>query len=81
MSDIPREPSEYRPDPGGHFRRKKQEREIPGPAIRECIENGKQVGDGFGEKVRLRAEWGGVAYFVVVNPSEGYAVTCGHDGS
>jgi hypothetical protein len=79
--DFPRDPSEYRPDPSGHFRRKRKERKVPGPAIRECIENGEpEIRDGH-DGFRLVATWSGVCYWVVIRPEKGLVVSCGTCGN
>jgi len=76
-NSVSRSPSDYRPDQNGHFRRRKSERDVPGPAIRECIENGDVVSDDGHDGIKLRAEWAGVQYWVALNPEEGVAVSCG----
>lgn len=75
IPDFSRKPDDYRPDPGGHFRGKKRERDFPPTAIRRCIESG-EVTDWDGSKLRLTAEYIGWTFHVVVRPKDGIAVTC-----
>lgn len=80
--NFPREPSAYRPDPGGHLRRKRSERDVPWDAIGECIRNGVVVesNEKHDEGIRLRAKYGAISYWVVVVPEKGIVKTCGITG-
>lgn len=78
MADFPRKPEAYRP--GNHFGQRKKDRNVPGEAIRKCIEEGEPTGDGHGSNIKLRAEWGAVTYWVVLNPETGHAISCGYEG-
>lgn len=78
---FPRDPSEYRPEPNGHFHRKRKERSVPGPAIRECIENGEVVEEQNPGVYKLRAKWAGVHYWLVLDTNRDVAVSCGPCGN
>lgn len=81
MSDFPRDPSYYHPD--NHFLYQKRERNVPGPAIRECIENGDVSGEkrGNGDSgMRLEAEYNGAHFWVAILPSEKEVKSCGRLG-
>lgn len=75
--DISRDPSDYRPDPSGHFRRRLRERDIPPTAIRRCIESGEVEVQSEGNKARVAfsQSYLGIPYTVVVNPNRGFAIT------
>lgn len=78
MSDFPRDSSFYHAT--SHFLYQKNERNIPGGAIRECIENGDVSGEkrGNGDAgFRLEAEFGGAHYWVAILPSEKEVKSCG----
>jgi hypothetical protein len=80
-SALSRDPNDYRPDPNGHFRRRKSERDVPGEAIRACIEDGDIVERrNGGQRIKLRSEWCNGSYYVVVDTSEKLAITCGVSG-
>ncbi|WP_135830651.1 hypothetical protein [Halorussus halobius] len=79
-SDVPREPSAYRPT--NHFRDRFRDatdsppRHLDGEIVRECITRG-EVARRDASTVGFRREFSGVAYVIVVNPESGTCVT-GH---
>jgi len=80
MPEISRNPQDYRPDPGGHFHRRKREREIPGAVIRRCIESGRAT-RGDNGYVELYAEYLQQPWVLVVDPRRNYVVTGYREGN
>jgi hypothetical protein len=74
MDSLSRDPSDYRPDPDGHFRRRLDERDIPPVVIQKAIEGGDVVEQDNGH-VKLTTTYLGYDFAVVVNPERGYAIT------
>lgn len=72
--DISRSPSDYRPDPEGHFRRRKQERDIPPVVIQKAIEGGDAEQQDNGH-VKLTTQYLGYEFAVVVEPRKNYVIT------
>jgi hypothetical protein len=63
--NINRDPSEY--EPTNRFGQEKKWNDVPGAAVRKCIERGRLFsGDGANE-VECRAEFGNQVYTVVLN--------------
>ena len=75
--EYSRDPSDYRPDPSGHFRRRRREREIPGTAIERCIRGGEATvqSERNPQRVAFVNDYLNESYTVVVNPRKGFAVT------
>lgn len=71
--ELSRNPADYRPDPYGHFKRRLDERKVPGVCIKEAIETGEvtETGD---EKVKLTTTSNPMVS-VVVNPKEKVVVS------
>jgi hypothetical protein len=69
-----RNPSDYRPDPNGHFRRRLDERDIPPCVVKMAIEGGEATLQENGN-VRLETSYLGYDFAVVVEPRKQYAVT------
>jgi hypothetical protein len=80
MPDFSREPSDYQPDPDRHFLWRKKERKVPGGAIEKCIRDGDVTGEGHGRNIKLRAEYGQISYWVVIDPDDMLAISCGECG-
>jgi hypothetical protein len=74
MPDFSRNPSDYRPEPSGHFRRRFEERDIPGAVIQKAIEGGEpdEQDDG---RIRLTTEYLGYEFVVLINPEKMVVVT------
>jgi hypothetical protein len=65
VSQIDRNPGQY--EPTNRFGQEKKWNDVPGAAIRKCIERGRLFpGDGRNE-VECRADFGGETYTVVLN--------------
>jgi len=73
--DFSRKPGDYRPEPDGHFRRRKDERDFPPTAIRRCIESGEPTFEDNG-RIKLTCEYIGWTFHLVIDPDKQYAVTC-----
>ena len=71
---ISRNPSDYSFDPGGHFQQQKRKRNIPGEAIRACIEQG-EVSEQENGNIRFEAKYNGIRYWMIVNPENNQAIT------
>lgn len=77
MSDtqhVSRDPSDYHPDPNGHFRRRLDEREIPPTAVKMAIESG-EMEQQEENRIKFTTTYLGYEFVVVVNPKKGYAIT------
>ena len=74
METISRRPSDYRPTT--HFGQRLRERNVPGFAIRECIESGDVKPGDTPDTRELRRN----GYFVVLNVENREAVTVGVSG-
>lgn len=76
-----RKPEAYRPDDGGHFRRRERERGIPRNVVTHVIENGEIVEKrSRGNRLRLRAQFRGAYYWVVLDVGEMVVVSTGMCG-
>lgn len=74
-----RTPSDYTPT-GPHFIDMKRDRNIPGGAIRECIENGEVREHEEDNCIKLTAKYGAVYYTMTVDPEEREVVTIYREG-
>lgn len=74
MSQIPRDPSEYRLSI--HAEQRRRSRNVPPDAVVECIENGDRQ-ESSDDGIKLRAKYGGVSYWAVVAPENGVVESCG----
>lgn len=76
MDSLSRRPSDYRPDPDGHFEEQTSEhkRDIPPVVIRKAIEGGDAVLQDNGN-VKLTTTYLGDEYAVVVDPNRRYKIT------
>jgi hypothetical protein len=74
MPDFSRNPSDYRPEPSGHFRRRFEERDIPGAVIQKAIEGGDVTEQDDG-RLKLATSYLGYDFIVVIEPDNGYVVT------
>lgn len=77
-SELPsRKPEDYRPEPGGHLRRRLNERDIPGTVIRMAIESGDNC-PGRADKASYTAlvtEYLGYEWEVILDPENRYVIT------
>jgi hypothetical protein len=74
--DFSRNPSDYRPDPGGHFRRRRDDREVPWCVIKMAIEGGEPFPDEADDNyVALKTTYLGYDFEVVIDPDNQYVVT------
>lgn len=79
---VERQPASYSPVANNksglsHFRDMQKKRDVPGEAIRACIEDGELQSCPVDEYFEARAEVYGTEYFVVLDVSTCEAVTCG----
>jgi hypothetical protein len=74
--DFSRNPSDYRPDRSGHFRRRCNERDIPGAVIQKAIESGDVTGhDNNRGRVKLETTYLGYDFALILDYENGVAVT------
>lgn len=69
-----RDPSEYRPDPDGHFNERVAKREIPETAITKAIHIGRETEQDNG-RVKLATTYLGTTFVVVIDPDRKYMIT------
>lgn len=69
-----RNPSDYRPDPNGHFRRRREEREVPWCVVKMAIESGDATIQENGN-LELETSYLGYDFSVIVNPRKNFVVT------
>lgn len=71
-----RNPSDYRPDPSGHFRRRRDEREVPWAVVKMAIEGGEAFPDEANDdNIMLRTTYLGYDFEVVINPEQQFVIT------
>lgn len=73
--EFSRDPRDYRPDPGGHFRARKRKRDFPGGAIRRCIESGTPVLQDNGY-IKLTNNYLNWEFHLIIDPNRGFVVSC-----
>lgn len=75
--EIPRNPHDYRPDPGGHFRRRMRERDIPGAVIEKAIRGGEVKPDDASNEdyVALETTYLGYDWQLIVDPERQHVIT------
>lgn len=69
-----RNPNDYRPDPNGHFRRRKDERDIPPCVIQMAIEGGAPERQENG-RIALETTYLGYDFTLVIDPEKQYVIT------
>lgn len=74
MDSLSRSPSDYRPDPNGHFRRRVDERDIP-PVVWQMAIEGGEVEEQDNGNVCLKTTYLGYDFEVIVNPDKGFVIT------
>lgn len=73
-----RNPNDYRPDPSGHFRRRKDERDIPPCVIRMAIEGGDAKHQQ-NDRIALETTYLGYDFTLVIDPEKQYVITAYSD--
>jgi len=69
-----RNPNDYRPDPNGHFRRRKDERDIPSCVIQMAIEGGEPTCQE-NDRIALETTYLGYDFTLVIEPETQFVIT------
>jgi hypothetical protein len=74
MTDHSRDPSDYRPDPDGHYSGRVRERDVPMTAVIKAVRDGKHT-EKSDRRVECRTTYLMDDYVVVIDPKYNYYIT------
>jgi hypothetical protein len=74
MTDYSRDPSDYRPDPDGHYSGRVSERNVPRTAIIKAVRDGNHTRES-DRRVVCRTTYLTDDYVVVIDPKYNYYIT------